>query len=101
MNVTWSDFKSMKLPLWEVLIGGGAAVTITWAAFAWADELHDKQVKTQDQLDQLVTIVSASTSQNNETHEEQEENIERVERDFELLVREMEVRREIEGTNGS
>lgn len=99
MNLSWSDVKAMKLPLWEVLAGIGVAIGVTWAAFTWADDIEDKQIKTQDQLSQLVLIVTKTTTANDQTNEIQDEDIDQVERAFELLRQEMELRRELQREN--
>ncbi len=94
--MTFDELKRMNIPLWEVFAGGAALVAVVWAAFAWADDIEDKQRITQDQLDQLVVIVSKTSSDNSNTHDVQAEDIERVEVGFELLKQELELRRELE-----
>ncbi len=96
MNFTWAGFKAMKIPLWETITGMGVAVGITWAAFAWADELEDKQKVTQGQLDQLVTIVSKTATDSNQIHRMNRDDIDEAQREFELLKQEIELRRELE-----
>ena len=95
----WAEFKSMNLPLWEVLGGIVVAVGVTWAAFAWADDVEDKQETTQTQLDQLITIVATSASASNEIHEKTRESMADAQKKFELLKQEMELRRELAKEN--
>jgi hypothetical protein len=96
MNFTWSDFTGMKIPLWETITGMAAAIGITWAAFAWADDIEDKQKVTQTQLDQLVVIVTKTTTDNAEKDRMQDADIDKIEDNFDLLRQEIEIRRELE-----
>lgn len=91
----------MTLSELKIPIAGGigilaTAIGMAWGVFVWADELKDQQAVTQTQLDQLVVIISQKTVNDEEKFDVQAEDIERVERAFELLKRELEIRREIE-----
>ncbi|MGI9250962.1 MAG: hypothetical protein ACR2PR_07160 [Pseudohongiellaceae bacterium] len=92
----WEEIQRLRIPLWEVAVGAVTLIGVAWAAFTWADDIEDKQVKTQDQLDQLVTIVATQTTQNTKTNEEQDKAIAEVKRNFELLEQEVILRRELE-----
>ena len=94
--MTLDDLKQMKIPFGAAIAGIVTAVGVAWGAFVWADEMKDQQATTQAQLDQLVVIISQKTVKDEETHDVQAEDIERVERAFELLKRELEIRRELE-----
>lgn len=91
----------MTLSELKIPIAGGigvltTAIALAWGVFVWADDLKDQQAVTQTQLDQLVVIISQKTVNDEEKFDVQAEDIERVERAFELLKRELEIRREIE-----
>ena len=101
-TLTLDSIRNMHLPLGWVAGFIVTVVAVTWAAFVWADDIADKQLKTQDQLDQLILIVTTTTTKNADVHDELEDNIDDVEKAFLLLKQEMELRRELrEGDGGT
>jgi hypothetical protein len=93
----WSAIKNAKLPLWEAITGMVAVAGIAWAAFAWADEVQDKQLTTQGQLDQLILVVSTTTQDNYAVHKSTNVALTEQKLELELLKQEIELRRELEG----
>jgi len=92
----WSDFKSMQLPLWEVITSMVFVIGGVWWAFAWADNIEDSQVTTQGQLDQLILVVSTTTQDNHEVHQSTNAALTEQRHALELLKQEIELRRELE-----
>ncbi len=96
----WSDFKTMQLPLWEVITGMAAIVAVAWAAFAWADAIEDSQITTQGQLDQLILVVSTTTQDNAAVHNSTNVRLTDTKQELELLKQEIELRRELGDRDG-
>ena len=92
----FEDFKKMKIPLWEVISIFIASCVVLWGVFAWADDIEDKQVTTQSQLNQLTAIVKKSIDSNEELHGVVVEGLGQVQQSFKLLEQEVRLRRELQ-----
>lgn len=92
MSLHWADIVKMKLPI--TVIGGIVSAAVT--AFLWADDVEDKQLETQNQLDKLVTIVTATTLDNQAIHQSQNVDLIATKQELQLLQQEIELRRELE-----
>lgn len=92
----WADFKTMRMPLWEVATSMVVLVGAVWWAFGWADTLEDSQVTTQGQLDQLILLVSTTTQDNHEVHKSTNVALIEQKHALELLKQDIELRRELE-----
>lgn len=92
MTLAWADIMKMKLPI--TVISGIVGVAVT--AFLWADDVEDKQLETQNQLDKLVTIVTVTTLDNQAVHQSQNTGLIETKQELELLQQEIELRRELD-----
>lgn len=96
MPLRWSDLRSLKVPIWEVIAAMVVLVGVAWAAFSWADELEDAQLATRRHLDELVMLVVTTTRDNQAIHQSTDADLTKNRHALELLKQEIELRRELE-----
>lgn len=97
VNKLWHEMKTMSIPLVEVGVIIGIAIT----GYVWADDLDDAQKKTQDQLNQLVTLVAENVKENKTIHKDQSESLASIQTSLELMALEARLRRELEAARAA
>jgi len=90
--ITWADLKSVKIPILEF----GAILGLALTGLLWADDIEDKQIQTQKQLDQLVTISTESAKENAKIHKAHNKSLTSIETSLALMAQEVRLRRELE-----